>query len=107
MEASKASALAAKIKEIEAEMHGIDMWSEVAPSADKFQSRVAFFGDTMSFDQWLQFVFLPRVHEVLDGKSPAPASSSVGAYAVREFDGLDQANRLIGLLSEFDRLIES
>lgn len=107
METSKTSALAAKIQEIETEMRGIGMWSDVAPSADKFQSRVAFFGDTMSFDQWLQFVFLPRVHEVLAGKSPAPASSSVGAYAVREFDGLDKANRLTGLLGEFDRLIES
>jgi uncharacterized protein YqcC (DUF446 family) len=101
------AALSAKIAQIEAEMRSIGMWSDVAPSADKFQSRVAFFGDTMSFDQWLQFVFLPRVHEVLDGKSPAPASSSVGAYAVREFDGMDAANRLTGLLSEFDRLIES
>jgi uncharacterized protein YqcC (DUF446 family) len=100
------TALATKLDQIEAEMRSIGMWSDVAPSAEKFQSRVAFYGDTMSFDQWLQFVFVPRVRDVLSGASPAPKSSSVGAQAVREFDGLDKANRLTGLLGEFDRLIE-
>jgi uncharacterized protein YqcC (DUF446 family) len=98
-------AIAAKAAQIEAEMRRIGQWSDKAPRAEQFQSKTAFFADTMSFGQWLQFVFLPRVHEVIDGKSPAPASSMVGTYAVREFDGFDEAQGLASLLAEFDALI--
>lgn len=99
------TAVAAKADQIESEMRHIGMWSDVAPAAEKFQSQRAFYGDTMAFSQWLQFVFLPRVREAVSGQNPFPKSSAVGAYAVRELDGQDEAQRLAGLLSEFDRLI--
>ena len=65
----------------------------------------AFAMDTMTFVQWLQFIFLPRVREAVKSNS-FPTSSSVGAQAVREFDGDPEADQLITLLSEFDGLFE-
>jgi uncharacterized protein YqcC (DUF446 family) len=62
--------------------------------------------DTMTFSQWLQFIFLPRVREAVTSNS-FPKSSSVGAQAVREFDGNPEADQLITLLSEFDDLFDS
>jgi uncharacterized protein YqcC (DUF446 family) len=100
-----AAAAATKLDQIEAEMRRIGMWSEKAPSPETFESRQAFFGDTMAFEQWLQFVFLPHAREAADGTSPFPKSSSVGAYAVRQFDGRGEAQHLGSLLSEFDELI--
>jgi uncharacterized protein YqcC (DUF446 family) len=76
------------------------------PAAAAYQSKRAFFGDTMTFYQWLQFVLLPRVREIIDQHEDFPAKSAVGAYAVRELDGLDEAARLIQTLCEFDGFIE-
>jgi uncharacterized protein YqcC (DUF446 family) len=101
-----AAAAAAKLDQIEAEMRRIGIWSENAPSPEQFQSRQAFFGDTMTFEQWLQFVFLPHAREAASGTSPFPKTSSVGAYAVRQFDGRGEAQPLGSLLSQFDELIE-
>jgi len=61
--------------------------------------------DTMTFTQWLQFVFLPRVREAA-ASGEFPNSSSVGAQAVREFDGEPDADHLVTLLSEFDALFD-
>jgi uncharacterized protein YqcC (DUF446 family) len=65
----------------------------------------AFAMDTMTFTQWLQFVFIPRVREAA-ATNQFPSTSSVGAQAVREFDGDPNAERLVTLLSEFDALFD-
>lgn len=92
-----------KLEQIESEMLRIGMWHEKPLEPEQYDFRAAFAGDTMTFSQWLQFIFIPNVKRaVTSGKFPV--SSHVGAQAVREFDGVDQAARLLSLLSEFDAL---
>lgn len=91
--------------EIEAEMRKIGMWSSKAPSPEQMAFTQAFAMDTMPFACWLQFVFLPRVHQAA-AANKFPSSSSVAAQAVREFDTEPNTDRLLTLLSEFDALFE-
>jgi uncharacterized protein YqcC (DUF446 family) len=96
--------VAAKLDEIEEEMKLVGLWQEKPLAPEKYNFASAFAMDTMSFDQWLQFIFVPRVRGIISAGGRFPASSSVGAQAVREFDTHPNAQRLITLLSEFDRL---
>lgn len=91
--------------EIEAEMRRIGMWQESPLRPEQLRFEQAFAMDTMTFSQWLQFVFLPGVREAVAANS-FPSESNVGVQAVREFDGLPDGNRLVTLLSEFDSLFE-
>lgn len=86
---------------IEAEMRRIGWWHQIPPNAEAFENMGAFGQNTMAFSQWLQYVLLPRVRECLENQS-WPASSMVGAYAVRELDGVEEATDLVSLLCEFD-----
>jgi uncharacterized protein YqcC (DUF446 family) len=92
-----------KLSEIETEMKQIGLWQNEALMSEQYQFHQAFAMDTMSFSQWLQFVFIPKVKEAAKA-SQFPAKSQVGAQAVREFDTLPAASRLVTLLSEFDAL---
>ena len=47
-----------------------------------------------------------RIRQIIAEKGEFPAQSQVGAYAVRELDGLDEASDLISVLAEFDQFIE-
>ena len=96
--------VAAKLDEIEEEMKRVGLWQEKPLAPEQYNFTSAFAMDTMSFDQWLQFIFVPRVRGIISASGGFPASSSVGAQAVREFDTHPNAQRLITLLSEFDRL---
>ena len=91
--------------EIEAEMRKIGFWQNAALRPEQMAFTQAFAMDTMTFAQWLQFIFLPRVREAVASKR-FPGSSSVGAQAVREFDGDHEAGRLVTLLAEFDALFD-
>ncbi len=92
-----------KLGEIETEMKQIGFWQSEPLPPEQYQFHTAFAMDTMSFSQWLQFVFIPKVKEAADANQ-FPAKSQVGAQAVREFDALPSASRLITLLCEFDAL---
>ena len=89
--------------QIEAEIRSIGMWQSRPLQPEQLDFKQAFAMDTMTFSQWLQFIFLPRVREAA-AANDFPSSSSVGVQAVREFDGRPDAGQLITLLSEFDGL---
>ena len=91
--------------QIEAELRRIGFWQNQPLRPEQMAFKQAFAMDTMTFSQWLQFIFLPRVREAVATNS-FPKSSSVGAQAVREFDGDPEADQLVTLLSEFDGLFE-
>jgi len=91
--------------DIEAEMRRIGFWQSEPLRPEQLEFTQAFAMDTMTYAQWLQFIFLPRVREAV-ASNQFPSSSSVGTQAVREFDGAPDAGRLVTLLSEFDGLFE-
>jgi uncharacterized protein YqcC (DUF446 family) len=93
------------IDAIEAEMRRIGLWQQTPLPAAATAPQQAFGADVMAFQQWLQFVFIPRVRAAV-ATDTLPTSSSVSAKAVREFDGNDTTDRLVDLLCAFDALFE-
>ena len=96
-----------KIDAIEAEMKRQGMWDSEPLAPEAYDFKAAFAMDTMPFSHWLQFIFIPRVREIIGNKGAFPARSQVGAQAVREFDGINEASELVSLLGDFDHFIES
>ena len=93
-----------RIDAIEAEMKRAGLWQIAPLAAEAYEFRQAFAMDTMAFCQWLQFIFVPRVRQIIATGEAFPKSSMVGAQAVREFDTVPEAGELTRLLSEFDAL---
>jgi uncharacterized protein YqcC (DUF446 family) len=96
----------AKIAEIEEEMKRIGYWQSEPLRPKQYQFRMAFAMDAMAFSQWLQFIFIPRVNSILESGEKFPRDSNNAAQAVREFDGDDNAQGLVALLSDFDEIIQ-
>ncbi len=99
--------LAELLRQIEYELRSQALWSETAPSADKLASQEPFCIDTLSFVEWLQFVFLPRMSMIVSASSPLPASSQIAPMAQEYFRGASgHASSLCHILEHFDRLID-
>jgi uncharacterized protein YqcC (DUF446 family) len=97
-------AAAEAIDRVEAEIRRIGWWREEPLPPEMYQFTQAFALDTMPFSYWLQFILIPRVRGIIEAGGEFPASSMVAAQAVREFDGVPEADGLIGALSDFDAL---
>lgn len=92
------------IDEIESEMKSIGLWHKEPLSPEKYNFRSAFGADTMSFEQWIQFILIPNVLRIVKEKGKFPQNSQVAVYAVKNLDGNPNAAKLQKLLINFDNL---
>ena len=91
---------------MEAEMRRIGLWAAHPPPPAAFGSTAPFCHDTMTFDNWLQWVFIPRVHALIDQHGEFPFRSQIAPLAemaFAEMPGVATAD-LLALIREFDRL---
>ena len=108
VDAARVIRVAELLIDVEAELRRLALWETAAPDPGALASRQPFCIDTLSFPQWLQFVFLPRMHALIDEDQPLPAKCAVAPMAELYFAGLPLgATRMIAALAELDRVIEA
>jgi uncharacterized protein YqcC (DUF446 family) len=91
-----------KLNVIEAELRRIGYWQVAAPPDHTG-------GSSGTFEQWLQFVFLPNARQAVS-RGQLPKDSNVGLMALRQYDyhtHVPEAQPLVGLLHELDALVRS
>lgn len=97
--------LASLLIDIECELRRANLWSAETPSAEALASVEPFCVDTMDFQDWLQFVFLPRMQVLLNTGAPLPAKCDITAMAETVWTGNAQARAVIHALRAFDQTI--
>ena len=91
---------------IERELRVLGWWKEVPPSDEALSSREPFCVDTLDFDQWLQWIFLPCMKIILEQDLPLPTASGILEMAEMVYASrIREARHLLALLKDFDGLI--
>ncbi|RAU41380.1 MULTISPECIES: YqcC family protein [unclassified Pseudomonas] len=91
---------------IERELRVLGWWSDEPPSDDALASREPFCVDTLDFEQWLQWIFLPRMKIILEQDLALPNASGILEMAQMAYAGNARDTRhLQALLAQFDQLI--
>ena len=103
---ARVPAIAEQLLLIERELRLQGWWSETPPSEQALASQQPFCVDSMAFEQWLQWVFLPRMKQMLETEAQLPSVSGIRPMAEQVYSArVEQAAELIRALGEFDRLI--
>lgn len=94
---------------LERELKQLELWSLVLPDEQALQSRLPFCIDTLRFEQWLQFIFIPKIQLLLDNASPLPTKIALLPLAEQVFKDTDtRFSRLLSIISALDsRLTEA
>lgn len=92
--------------EVEATLRVHGLWDSARPAVKALDSTQPFCLDTLRFEQWLQWVFLPRMKHTLEHTRPLPEKSGIFVYA-REYlsKNAPSTNNLLTLIKRFDDLI--
>ncbi|MCL2916969.1 YqcC family protein [Shewanella litorisediminis] len=62
------------LDELEYALKSAALWRDKMPSTEALASQAPFGCDLMAFDEWLQFIFLPRFRALLEAKQPLPSA---------------------------------
>ncbi|NMH64574.1 YqcC family protein [Shewanella salipaludis] len=95
----------ALLGDIEAELKALEFWSEVRPSAAAMASTAPFCCDLMPMEHWLQFIFLPRMHRLIEMEQPLPTKIAIAPMGKHVWAGLASHKALIGILNDLDVLL--
>jgi len=91
---------------IERELRVLGMWSATPPTEEALASCEPFCVDTLAFEEWLQWIFLPRMKVILENDEALPAASGILVMAELVYrDRQPSARGLLESLGTFDRLI--
>ena len=95
--------LADLLLQIEAELRRMKLWQTEMPSAKALSSTTPFCADTLYYEEWLQWLFVPRMKEILEQSLPLPQQCDIHTYVEQQCRG--DCERLLGLIKKFDELV--
>lgn len=90
------------LTEIEEQLRKHNLWEEKRPHDKAFESNAPFFLDTMSFNQWLQFVLIERFRVMIANNENLPAKLAIFPYAYEIYK--DERHEKMELLKVIYRL---
>ncbi|BBI92275.1 YqcC family protein [Serratia symbiotica] len=68
------------LQAIEQSMRDLALWQAAPPEPEAFASTEPFCVDRMQAEEWLQWVFLPRMYALLEAYAPLPTQFAVTPY---------------------------
>lgn len=84
--------VAALLIDIEAELRTLGLWDKLPPSAEALASDQPFSIDTLTLPQWLQFIFIPTLYQLLEEGKPLPQRCGIAPMAEEYFRGMGLAS---------------
>ncbi len=106
MKSDKLITVASLLMDIEQELRAMDLWESEMPSTEALSSSEPFAIDRLSFTQWLQFMFIPKMRVLIDQKS-LPSTCAISPMADEFFAQSNQASGLIAHLRAIDQLLSN
>ena len=93
--------------EIDTSLRLVGKWEQNQPSAAAHSSHPFFCVDILDLGQWLLWIFLPCMKQILEQKQPLPLKSGIHTNAEELLSGKgSHAGQLLRLIRRFDELIE-
>ena len=72
-----------QLQQLQAELQLQKLWSSVAPDPKALESTVPFMYDTLKIHEWLQWVYIPRLHALIDADGrPQPTLRVLGSLRI-------------------------
>ncbi len=96
--------LSEHLQQLENKLRECQLWSSNMPDATAFNSTAPFCYDSMPFEQWLQWVFIPALDGLIKNKAAYPencATAPMGEIAWRKKPGVETLE-LIHILENID-----
>jgi len=96
------------LMDIEAELRLLQLWEDLGPPLEALQSVQPFAVDTLTFPQWLQFIFLPRMYYLIEEDIELPGNCAIAPMAEQYFSVLNvHSTPLIAHLLRIDELLSN
>ncbi|WP_438864196.1 YqcC family protein [Neptunicella sp.] len=93
------------LTELQRVMQHHQLWNSQLPEPQRLTSTAPFCCDVMEFDEWLQFVFLPKMYDLIEYQQPLPTKIALLPMGEYSWAGKADNGDLLGVLHAIDELL--
>lgn len=94
--------------DLEYELRTIGLWQQESPPPEALASTQPFAVDTMTFPQWIQFVFIERMLLLVEKQLPLPAQCGIAPMSEEYFRASTvSGEKITSIFISFDELLSS
>ncbi|MBE0363405.1 hypothetical protein PULV_a0838 [Pseudoalteromonas ulvae UL12] len=102
----KDTQVAQLLNELESALKAAKLWQPQAPSQAALLSSAPFCCDTLSFSQWLQFIFIEKMRFMIAAKVPLPTSIALLPMAEQSWSAQSEDYTvLLAIVAQLDNTI--
>ncbi|WP_076408144.1 YqcC family protein [Shewanella sp. UCD-KL12] len=102
---SRYEATSHMLYKIENELKNHALWSDQAPSIEAMADTSPFSVETMPFENWVQFIFLPKMRSLINAKRELPSSIAIAPMASHLWNHKAELQTLITVFEELDKFL--
>ncbi|WMN59769.1 YqcC family protein [Pseudoalteromonas xiamenensis] len=85
-------------------MHEENLWQSAPLSHSAYNSSAPFCCDTMTFGQWLQFVFIPKMNELIKSEQALPTQLSLLPMLEVSYPNSQKLSSVYSVITRLDTL---
>lgn len=105
-EQKKRQLLVSLLSELEGELFALKLWQTNRPSEQALASTEPFAIDTLNFPEWLQFIFIKKMTQLLQLGLPLPHAMAITPMATEYFKvRVMDSGALIAVITRIDLAI--
>lgn len=98
-------ALVDELLALQKELKQLGLWSALPPSSAALASREPFCVDTLAFEGWLQWIFIPRMAQIVENGGAMPAGCNIQPMGEEAFAHLGRRGaELVAILGRIDQV---
>lgn len=87
------------------QLQAVQLWSSVEPSHEALSSQAPFACDSMPFEMWLQFIFIPKMKQLIEKRLPLPTSMAITPMAEQVWSDMARYQNVIRVIQQLDDLL--
>ncbi|MFH0256262.1 YqcC family protein [Vibrio rumoiensis] len=93
------------LEQLEDKLIQLSLWEEQSPPKQDLNSEQPFSLDTLQPTQWLQWIFIPKMRELIASQSEVPIGFEVSAYFEQTMVNKTHRDELLPILNQLDETV--
>jgi uncharacterized protein YqcC (DUF446 family) len=82
-------------------------WQETPPSEAALASQLPFALDTLSATEWLQWIFIEKMHFLIHSQAALPTNMAIAPYIENAMQGMNGCDELSAICRYLDDLLKT
>ncbi|RTR32666.1 YqcC family protein [Shewanella atlantica] len=93
------------LEKLESELRLQSLWSSVKPSPEAMSDSSPFSCEAMPFENWVQFIFIPKMKDLIDRGQALPTNIAIAPMAHHVWSSKKNLHTLILIFDNLDTLL--